>query len=163
MASSLLRRFGAKPPSSPTAVLRPCDFNTDFKLWKISVPARSASEKLVKPTGSIINSWISTVLSACSPPFKMFIIGTGMVNDVWLRRLAMYWCNGRFCDLAAALAVASDTASMAFAPKLSLFSVPSSAIMASSMACCSVTSLSIKALRIWLLTLETAFLTPLPI
>ena len=29
------------------------------------------------PTGMIMNSWKSTVLSACLPPLRMFIIGTG--------------------------------------------------------------------------------------
>ena len=40
---------------------------------------RSASEKLFAPTGSTMNSWMSTLLSACAPPFRMFIIGTGSV------------------------------------------------------------------------------------
>ena len=56
IASSLERRFGAKPPSSPTAVFKPFLFKTDFKEWKIYAPARNASENEVKPTGSIINS-----------------------------------------------------------------------------------------------------------
>ena len=30
------------------------------------------------PTGWIMNSWISTLLSACSPPLMMFIIGRGI-------------------------------------------------------------------------------------
>ena len=162
MASSLLRRFGAKPPSSPTAVFRPCDFRTDFKLWNTSVPARNASPKLSNATGSIMNSWISTVLSACAPPFKMFIIGTGIDNEVWLRRLAMYWNNGNFCDIAAARAAANETANMAFAPNFPLFSVPSSSISLLSISCWSVTSISINDDRISLLTLATAFFTPLP-
>ena len=29
------------------------------------------------PTGTTMNSWKSTVLSACAPPLRMFIIGTG--------------------------------------------------------------------------------------
>lgn len=29
------------------------------------------------PAGIIINSWISTLLFACSPPLIMFIMGTG--------------------------------------------------------------------------------------
>ena len=60
-----------------TAVLRPWPFSTDFNAWKISVPVRSASENDAAPTGSTMNSWKSTGLSACSPPLMMFIIGTG--------------------------------------------------------------------------------------
>jgi hypothetical protein len=29
------------------------------------------------PAGMIMNSWMSTLLSACAPPFNTFIIGTG--------------------------------------------------------------------------------------
>ena len=32
-----------------------------------------------KPHGWIMNSWKSTLLSACLPPLRMFIIGTGSV------------------------------------------------------------------------------------
>ena len=39
--------------------------------------ARSASEKVETPTGTTMNSWKSTLLSACAPPFSTFIIGTG--------------------------------------------------------------------------------------
>ncbi|MNU07053.1 hypothetical protein D3C72_2524800 [compost metagenome] len=56
IASSFERKFGAKPPSSPTAVFKPFLFKTDFREWKISAPARNASANEVKPTGSIINS-----------------------------------------------------------------------------------------------------------
>ena len=31
------------------------------------------------PTGMIMNSWKSTLLSACAPPLRMFIMGTGSV------------------------------------------------------------------------------------
>ena len=162
IASSFERKFGAKPPSSPTAVFKPCFFSTDFRLWNTSVPARKASPKLVKLTGSIINSWISTVLSAWAPPFRMFIIGTGIDSDVCPRRLAMYWWSGSFCDCAAARAAAKDTAKVALAPNFSLFSVPSSANNLLSMSCCFDTSISTSDERISLLTLATAFLTPLP-
>jgi acetylornithine deacetylase/succinyl-diaminopimelate desuccinylase-like protein len=30
-----------------------------------------------EPTGTTMNSWKSTLLSACAPPFRTFIIGTG--------------------------------------------------------------------------------------
>ena len=29
------------------------------------------------PIGAIMNSWMSTLESACDPPLRMFIIGTG--------------------------------------------------------------------------------------
>ena len=48
-----------------------------FSAWKASVPIRSASAKLSAPTGTTMNSWKSTRLSACAPPFSTFIIGTG--------------------------------------------------------------------------------------
>ena len=73
-------RFGAKPPSSPTLVLWPACFSAFFRVWKISAPVRSASEKLSAPTGMIMNSWKSIGLSACTPPLMMFIIGTGSVR-----------------------------------------------------------------------------------
>ena len=41
------------------------------------MPQRSASRKLAAPTGMIMNSWKSTVLSAWTPPLSTFIIGTG--------------------------------------------------------------------------------------
>ena len=46
-------------------------------MWYVSVPQRSASEKLGAPTGITMNSCRSIVLSACTPPFTTFIIGTG--------------------------------------------------------------------------------------
>ena len=68
---------GAKPPSSPTLVLKPAAFNSARKVWKISEPQRSASAKFAAPAGMIMNSWKSIGLSACAPPLMMFIIGTG--------------------------------------------------------------------------------------
>jgi hypothetical protein len=51
--------------------------STFFSAWKTSAPMRSASAKLGAPTGMTMNSWKSTLLSACAPPLRMFIIGTG--------------------------------------------------------------------------------------
>ena len=48
--------------------------------WKISAPMRSASANDGAPTGITMNSWKSTLESACAPPFRMFIIGTGSVK-----------------------------------------------------------------------------------
>ena len=78
-AASLDSRSGANPPSSPTAVPSPRSFKLPLRAWKTSVPTRSASEKLPAPTGATMNSWKSTRLSACAPPFNTFIIGTGSV------------------------------------------------------------------------------------
>ena len=48
-----------------------------FSAWYVSAPQRSASAKLAAPTGITMNSWKSTLLSACAPPLRTFIIGTG--------------------------------------------------------------------------------------
>ena len=37
-----------------------------------------ASFQLGADTGMIINSWMSTLLEAWAPPFRMFIMGTGI-------------------------------------------------------------------------------------
>ncbi len=79
-ASSADLRFGAKPPSSPTLVLRPLSCSAFFRVWNTSTPIRRPSEKLSAPTGMIMNSWKSIGLSACTPPLMMFIIGTGSVR-----------------------------------------------------------------------------------
>ena len=55
-ASAVDRRFGAKPPSSPTPVLWPAFFNSPFRVWKISEPIRTASAMLSALTGMIMNS-----------------------------------------------------------------------------------------------------------
>ena len=55
-ASSFDDKFGAKPPSSPTAVFNPLPYKTLFKLWNISAPILNASLKFSAPTGIIINS-----------------------------------------------------------------------------------------------------------
>ncbi len=47
------------------------------RVWKISAPVRTASANDEAPTGITMNSWKSTLLSACAPPLRMFIIGTG--------------------------------------------------------------------------------------
>ncbi|CPU65605.1 Uncharacterised protein [Mycobacteroides abscessus] len=38
---------------------------------------RSASRNEDAPIGATMNSWMSTFESACDPPLRMFIIGTG--------------------------------------------------------------------------------------
>ena len=81
--------FGAKPPSSPTAVLRPLSCSTFLRLWNTSAPIRSASRNVGAPTGMIMNSWKSTVLSACLPPLRMFISGTGRTRGVGAAEVAV--------------------------------------------------------------------------
>ena len=76
-ASRFALRLGAKPPSSPTPVERPWPLRMPRSAWKISAPARSASAKVGAPAGITMNSCTSTLLSACAPPLRMFIIGTG--------------------------------------------------------------------------------------
>ena len=97
-------------------------------------PRRSAAPRgsVGAPTGRIMNSWMSRLLSACAPPLMMFIIGTGMTGsrpcaaEVLVQRQLARRC-------AAACALASETASNAFAPSRPLFSVPSSSIISASM------------------------------
>ena len=79
-ASVVELRFGAKPPSSPTAVLWPALARPFFSAWKTSAPMRTASERVSAPTGMTMNSWMSIGLSACAPPLMMFIIGTGRMR-----------------------------------------------------------------------------------
>ena len=42
----------------------------------LGAPPQTFAE-LTAPTGMIMNSWRSTLLSACAPPLSTFIIGTG--------------------------------------------------------------------------------------
>jgi hypothetical protein len=77
MAASWLATLGAKPPSSPTAVLMPLSWMIFLSAWNTSAPQRTASRKLGAPTGMIMNSCRSRLLLACAPPLMTFIIGTG--------------------------------------------------------------------------------------
>ena len=77
MASSLLLRSGANPPSSPTAVEYPRFLSTVLRWWNVSTPILNPSENVSAPTGITMNSCRSTELSAWRPPLMMFIIGTG--------------------------------------------------------------------------------------
>ena len=72
-------KLGAKPPSSPTAVLNPFLCNTFLRLWNTSEPIWIACEKFLAFTGIIINSWKAIGASECAPALMMFIIGTGKV------------------------------------------------------------------------------------
>ena len=76
-AASLDSRSGAKPPSSPTAVLSPRALSVFLSAWNTSVPICRPRANESAPTGTIMNSWKSTELSAWAPPLRTFIIGTG--------------------------------------------------------------------------------------
>ena len=121
---------GAKPPSSPTVTANPFLVSISFNEWNTSVPIRSASRKLDAPAGTIIYSWKS-LPTACLPPFIIFIIGTGSVVAAF-PPINLY--NGIWNDAAAALAHAIDTARIELAPNLDLSLVPSSFIIALSIA-----------------------------
>ena len=54
----ILAKFGAKPPSSPTAVDNPWSLSTFLRNGKFRIPYE-ASLKEGAPTGIIINSWTS--------------------------------------------------------------------------------------------------------
>ena len=77
-ASSLDSRSGAKPPSSPTAVPRPALVQHLLEVVEdLGAHAQRLAEASSARAGTIMNSWKSTLLSACLPPLRMFIIGTG--------------------------------------------------------------------------------------
>ena len=81
----------------------------EARAWNTSAHQRKASLKEGAPTGMIMNSCVSTVLVACAPPFRMFIMGTG-------RRLPFTPPRKRYSGIsreaAAARQAAMDTARM---------------------------------------------------
>src|SRR6218665_1435811 len=125
MAASWFSTLGAKPPSSPTAVLMPRSWMIFLSAWNTSAPQRSASRKFGAPTGMIMNSCKSRLLLACAPPLITFISGTG---GCALPRPPRWGYSGRPDSSAAARATAMETASMALAPRRLLFSVPSRSV-----------------------------------
>ena len=70
--------------------------------------------------------------------------------------------NGKFTSFADAFNTARDTPSVALAPKTDLFFVPSNSIIVVSINSCSLASIPISFSLIIVLTLFTAFSTPLP-
>jgi len=159
MASSTLFSFGANPPSSPTAVLKPRFFRTALRAWKISASARSPSLKVGKPCGMIMNSWKSIGASECAPPLITLAIGTGSTLALTPPR---YLNNGMPNASEAAFAVARDTAKMALAPSFDLVSVPSRASIFWSTAIWSRASMPFSAGKILPVTFLMALVTPLP-
>ena len=93
----------------------------------------------------------------------MFIIGTGI--EYWPEvpfRSAMCSYSATPFSVAAAFATARETARIAFAPRFSLFSVPSKSIMALSISLCATGSIPSRAGAIFSFTAATALVTPLP-
>ena len=79
-----------------------------------------------------MNSWKSTLLSACAPPLRMFIIGTGSsvrrgAAEVAIQRQALLRRRPRARPR-------SETPRIALAPSFDLFAVPSSSISVASIA-----------------------------
>ena len=106
-----------------------------------------------------MNSWMSTLLSAWEPPFRMFIIGTGSVHPPTPPR---YRYSGRPQASAAARATAIDTPRIALAPSFPLLCVPSRSISSRSITTWSTASYPRSLGAITLLTFRTAFVTPFP-
>ena len=61
-------------------------FNSIIRGENTSTPQRSPSLKLSKAMGITMNSWMSTLLGAWAPPFRMFIMGTGRRGVPWVPR-----------------------------------------------------------------------------
>ena len=89
----------------------------------------------------------------------MFIIGTG---NVLAETPPMYRYKGNPNSLAAALATAKETPSMAFAPIFALFGVPSNSIIVWSIKFCSKIDIPNNSSAILVFTFSTAFKTPFP-
>ena len=104
-----------------------------------------------------MNSWMSTVLSACAPPFRMLRSGTGRSSPSPRDRK-----SGSPAASAAAAATAIETARRAFAPSLDLSRVPSSSMRRASSAPWSATSMPATAGAIPVRTLSIARSTPTP-
>ena len=122
---------GKNPDADFFTDVRGLDGWKEARAWISSAHQRWAALLLGAPTGRFINSCVSTVLAACAPPFRMFIMGTG-------RRLPFTPPRKRYRGIsreaAAARQAAMETARMAFAPRLDLSLVPSARSMAASMA-----------------------------
>mmetsp|Transcript_6231 Transcript_6231/g.14183 ORF Transcript_6231/g.14183 Transcript_6231/m.14183 type:complete len:200 (-) Transcript_6231:309-908(-) len=158
--------LGAKPPSSPTLHASCPYFSlmTDLRLWYTSVPIFIASVNEVAPVGRIMNSCMASLFPAWLPPLMMLKAGTGRMSFVFPASSAMYLNSGMSFSAAPALHTAMETARMALAPSLPLFSVPSSSLfMRSSIAFCCVGSFPMRAGAMMSFRLATALEHPLPI
>ena len=107
-----------------------------------------------------MNSWKSTLLSACAPPLSTFIIGTGSTPRAQRRRDSATAASPS--SAACAWAAASETPRIALAPRRDLFGVPSSSIRARSRPPGRRRRARASAAAISPLTFATARVTPLP-
>src|SRR3954454_9762036 len=159
IATSVEGRSGANPPSSPTAVASPRSCSRLLSVWKVSTPICSAPANDSASSGTSMNSWKSIEFCACTPPLITFSIGTGSVRA---SSPPSDRKSERPRSAAVALAVASETPRIAFAPSRALFGVPSSSINLWSSACWSAASSPCTASAISPLTFATARVTALP-
>ena len=100
-------------------------------MWKTSVPQRRASEKVSAPTGMTMNSWKSTLESAWRAAVEDVHHGRGEEAGVDAAEVAVEGELEGFGSRRGRTAM--ETARMALAPSLDLFSVPSMEIMVASM------------------------------
>ena len=126
-ASSFDHRFGANHHSSPTAVTIFLLISIFLRVWKTSAPILIASVTFLAHTGTIINSWISRLLSACDQPLMIFMSGIGNVLPSHKNSYSCFHCT-----FAIATHRAIDIPNIAFAHRFDLLGVPSRAIIASS-------------------------------
>ena len=123
-ASRVEARFGAKPPSSPTAVLWPAALSALFSAWKISGALAQGFREIWCADRSDHEFLEVDGVVGMRPAIQDVHHGHGQQRCLRRRR-----DSGRAADRwsrAAALAVASDTPRMALAPSRFLLSVPSS-------------------------------------
>ena len=106
-----------------------------------------------------MKSWMSTRLPACAPPPKIWICGIG-TRVASAPPIDSY--KGMRRDVATACAAASETASVAFAPRRDLLGVPSRSIRRRSSAVWSSAAMPRNALAISPSTLATARCTSRP-
>ena len=102
---------------------------------------------------------MSTFVSACAPPLRIFIIGTGSTCAFGPPKERNKERSAEFAD---ALATASDAPRIAFAPSRDLLGVPSSSIIVVSIKRCSLESNPMIFGAISLFKNAIAFSTPLP-
>ena len=119
---------GANPPSSPSPVDSLRSASSRRRAAYTSAPARTASAMDGAPSGAIMNSWKSSSLGACTPPFSTLKCGTG--RDGETPSGVSHCHSGTPAEAASARASAMDTPTRAFAPSLLLSGVPSRSIMA---------------------------------
>ena len=106
-----------------------------------------------------MNSWMSSGLSACAPPFTTFMSGTGSVTAPVP---PTYRKSGSAQASAAARQTAIETPRIALAPSAVFISVPSSSIMRRSISACWRASIPRTSGAIVSFTFLTALRTPLP-